>query len=461
MAERTIAELAPLLASGSLEAEELLAACLAAIRRHDRGPDGLGAILRLDPRAEAEARGCDADRRAGHLRGPLHGVPMIVKDNIDVAGLPTTSGNRAMAGAMPWRDAAQVARLRAAGAVIVGKANMSELSFEIRSRSSLGGDVRNPFARAATSGGSSGGTAVAVAAGFAVAGLGTDTGGSIRVPAAYNGLVGLRPTHGLLDLTGVAPLAPSTDTIGPIARSIADAALLFRVMAGLGRPPLADMPDGVGGLRVGLLRQAFGADAAIVAACEAGLAALGADGVTCVDPVVLPEELLPVAGEHIVDAEFAAAFDTYLTANFAPGTAPRALAEIVESGAHLIEYRDALLKRLAAGRDGGAARNAILARHRRLGQALASLSARLQLDAIAYPTSMVTPDSLENPKGGWAPELAACSGWPALTVPVGRSAAGVPIGLELLAPAGHEAVLLRLGRAVERNSGPRPIPPLG
>jgi len=442
----TIATLAPRLASGELSAEALLDECFAAIAADD---DELHAMLALDPRARAQARACDAEAQTGWVRGPLHGVPIVVKDNIDVEGLPSTSGCRALAGAMPRRDAAQVARLKTAGAVILGKTNLSEFSFEIRSRSSLGGDVRNPFARHATAGGSSGGTAVAVAMGFAVAGLGSDTGGSIRVPAAYCGLVGLRPTHGLLDVAGLAPLAPSTDTITPMARSVADVALLFCLMGGVAEK------SGVEGLRVGVLRQAFGAHAQIVAACERAGMILGAAGVEIVDPVVLPETALPIGRPHIVDAEFADAFDTYLAGNFHPGTAPADLTAILASDAYLLDYRHDLHRRLARRGEGSAA---ILAYHAELRAVLDGLMDELRLDALLHPTSMVLPETLDNPKGGWAPELAACSGWPALSVLAGVSVNGQPIGVELLGRAGAEGLLLSLGATIEQGVGRRCIP---
>ena len=194
------------------QAERLVVAYLDAVAADDRAPRPLNAIRRINPLAVEDAGA--ADRRPFDSRKPLHGIPLVLKDNIDMAGMPTSSGARAMAAAMPWRDAGVVRRLRDAGAILLAKTNLSEFSFEIRSRSSLAGDVLNPFDRDVTAGGSSGGAAAAVAAGFAVAAVGTDTGGSIRTPAAFNGLVGLRPTHGLVDSSGVAPLAPSTDTLG-------------------------------------------------------------------------------------------------------------------------------------------------------------------------------------------------------------------------------------------------------
>jgi len=461
----TIDDLAPRLAAGEISAEALLDACLDAIAAHDRAGAGLGAITRLNPGAHAAARALDEERARTGPRGALHGVPVVLKDNIDLAGLPTTSGCRAMATAVPAGDAGVTRRLIAAGAVIVAKTNLSEFSFEIRSRSSIGGDVLNPFDRQVTAGGSSGGAAAAVAAGFALAGIGTDTGGSIRVPAAFNGLVGLRPTHGLVDLSGVAPLAPATDTVGPLARCVADAGRLIDVMAGATHGPgLAAAGDGEGGLRgarIGVLRAAFGGEDAIVTAMERALAMMSDAGAEVIDPVRPPEGPAPGAGDHVVDFAFGPAFDAYLATNFPGGGAPASLAEIVASGAYLPDYREVLARRLAVKTLETDTYRAILAAHDRLRSALEDLFVRHGLDAIVYPTSATIPTSLENPAGGWAPELAACSGWPAITLPVGQAPGGVPIGLELMGRAHAEATLLRLAAALEALIGRRFIPELG
>jgi Asp-tRNA(Asn)/Glu-tRNA(Gln) amidotransferase A subunit family amidase len=461
----TIETLAPRLAAGEVSAEALLAARLAAIAADDRAGAGLGAITRLNPDAEAEARALDVERAKTGPRGPLHGVPIVLKDNIDLEGSPTTSGCRAMAGAIPAADAGVTRRLKRAGAVIIAKTNLSEFSFEIRSRSSLGGDVLNPFDRRVTAGGSSGGAAAAVAAGFALAGIGTDTGGSIRVPAAFNGLVGLRPTHGLIDRSGVAPLAPSTDTVGPLARCVADAARLIAVMVGAphepDRSPTFAGADGLRGARIGVARDAFGGDDAIVAAMERALAMMSDAGAILVDPVGPLRALIPAGGDHIVDLEFRPAFDAYLAANFPGGGAPASLAAIHASGLYLRDYHAVLTRRLGVTTLDSDTYRAILAGHARLRAALDEIFRRESLDAIAYPTSATIPTSLANPAGGWAPELAACSGWPAITLPVGQAPGGVPIGLELLGRAHAEATLLRLGAGLESLIGRRFIPYLG
>jgi Asp-tRNA(Asn)/Glu-tRNA(Gln) amidotransferase A subunit family amidase len=461
----TIAEIAPRLAAGEITAQALLDACLEAIAAHDRAGAALGAIIRLNPGARAEARALDAERARTGARGPLHGIPVVLKDNIDLAGLPTTSGCRAMATAVPAGDAEVTRRLIGAGAVIVAKTNLSEFSFQIRSRSSIGGDVRNPFDRAVTAGGSSGGAAAAVAAGFALAGVGTDTGGSIRVPAAFNGLVGLRPTHGLVNLAGVAPLAPTTDTVGPLARCVADAARLMGVMAdaplGRGLAAALETPGGLRGARIGVPRAAFGGERAIIATMDGALAMMSEAGAILIDPVGLPPGLMPAQGDHVVDWEFRPAFDAYLAANFPAGGAPASLAEIQASGLYLPDYREALARRLAARSLDCDAYRAILGAHARLRAALEDIFRLERLDAIVYPTSATIPTSLENPAGGWAPELAACSGWPAITLPVGQASGGAPIGLEMLGRAHAEAALLRLAAGVEALVGRRFIPDLG
>ena len=450
----TLSELSRQMTEATITAEALVLASLDRIAAHDRNGAKLSAIRRLNPNAQADARALDTEHaRTGIVRGPLHGIPIVLKDNIDIAGMPTTSGNRAMAGAYPLRDAEQTRRLRAAGAIILAKTNLSEFSFEIRSRSSLDGDVRNPFNPAVTAGGSSGGTAAAIAAGFAVAGLGTDTGGSIRTPASFNGLVGLRPTHGLIDKRGTAPLAPSTDTIGPMARSVQDIAHLLEVMTDTPQPN----PGRLQGARIGVMRQAFGKSTEIAEAMQKALGIMAKAGAILVDPVHLASDILPIDRPHVVDWEFGPCFDAYLASNFMPGTAPASIAEILASGAYLPEFREAIERRAVASLDAPTYR-AILAYHQILKRALSDLMDTNALDALVYPTSAVIPETLENPAGGWAPELAACSGFPALTLPVGQARSGIPIGLEFMGRAFAEPLLLGLAGDFERRLDYRVIP---
>ena len=459
-----LTDLAPCLAEGGVRTVEFMSLCLAQIAAHDRQGAGLAAILTIAADAEADANRLDTTQRSGYARGPLHGIPMVIKDNIDLAGHPTTSGNPMLSRAVAASDAAQIMRLRQAGALILAKTHLSEFSFEARSRSSLGGDVRNPFDTSVTAGGSSGGSAAAVAAGFAVAALGTDTGGSLRIPAAFNGLVALRPTHGWLDLRGTAPLAPTTDTIGPLGRSVADVARVLAVMApagDAGRLALQEgSNEGLRGLRIGVLRQAVGEEGAIEAAMRDALEIMTAAGARLMDPLVLPTSVLPIGDAAIVDWEFRTAFDHYLRTNFSPGDAPASLAEIVRCGEFLPEYRDSLTTRMSMGPLSSPIYREVLTAHQRLRGALLDLMDREQLTAIVYPTSQVLPSSLDNPLVGWAPELAARSGWPAITLPVGRSLCGLPIGLEFLGRARGEGTLLRIAYDLEQRMGGRPMPDL-
>ena len=450
-ASSTITALAPQIAGSSISAAALVEQCFASIAADDRQGASLHAIISLNPDAVVQAHALDLLREATGVRGPLHGIPLVIKDNIDLYGLPTTSGCEALGEAMPRVDALQVERLRNAGAVIVGKTNMAELSFEIRSRSSVAGDVCNPFNTTVTAGGSSGGTAAAIAAGFACAGLGTDTGGSIRIPAAYCGLVGFRPSWGIADMTGIAPLAPSADTVGPIARSVADAALLFAVMTGSRDVSPAGR---IRPRRIGVLRQLFGACPEIGAAGRLALELLGSAGFDIVDPVVLPEQLLPDSSVDLVDYEFTAAFDAYLATNFTDG-APASVAELYASGRFLSDY-DATLRRRSFPPADLRPHARLQARRARLRRAIDDILHAQRLDALFYPTSAVVPAGLGNPAGGLAPELAAWTGLPALTLPVGQASNRVPIGYELL--GNDDWLLLDLAAEVEAVIGCRLYP---
>ena len=212
--------------------EELVDHYLARIEAYDgRGP-ALNSIITLNPHALTSARALDFERNATGARGPLHGIPIVIKDNYDIAGFPTTNGSVAMAEVMPPDDGFQVQRLREAGAVILGKTNLHEFARGITTVSSMGGQTLNPYDPTRNPGGSSGGTGAAVAASFAAAGMGSDTCGSIRIPSAHNNLVGLRGTSGLSSRDGVVPLSYTFDVAGPLARSVTDLALLLDATVG-------------------------------------------------------------------------------------------------------------------------------------------------------------------------------------------------------------------------------------
>ena len=261
--EATIPELQKAMESGELTAVELVDFYLARIAAYDNAGPKLNALILVNPAAHDEAAALDAERADSGPRGPLHGIPVVLKDNIGTADMHTTAGSLALKGFTPAEDAFQARKLREAGAVIIGKANLFEFALGWGTVSSLGGQTLNPYDLSRDPGGSSGGTAVAVTANFAAAGLGTDTCGSVRLPAAHNDLYGLRPTRGLSSRAGVIPFSTTLDAVGPMARSVVDLAIMLD--ATVGRDPAdpstvqvgmsylkAVDPDGLSGRRIGL-----------------------------------------------------------------------------------------------------------------------------------------------------------------------------------------------------------------
>src|SRR5580765_2695279 len=228
----TIADINRAFDSGVLTSEALVRLCLARIQAYDRQGPSLHAVMTLNPKAIDTARALDAERKAKGPRSPLHGIPVVLKDNYNTFDLPTTGGSVLLEGSMPPADAFVVQKLRTAGAIVLAKLNMSEFASG-PARSSLGGQTLNPHDLTRTPSGSSGGTGVAIAAGYAPLGMGTDTGGSIRGPSTSNGIVGLKPTHGLLSRSGIIPLSLTFDTGGPMARSVTDIAIALGVMTGV------------------------------------------------------------------------------------------------------------------------------------------------------------------------------------------------------------------------------------
>lgn len=404
----------------------------------------LNAILGVNPDAISQAQRYQQLRRRGVQVGPLHGVPLIVKDNIACASMPVTLGCRALASLGATSDALVVQRLRRAGAIILARANMSEFAFDVRSRSSLGGDVANPLCPSVTAGGSSGGCAAAVAAGMAAGALGTDTGGSIRIPCSYTGLVGLRPAFRRAQLDGVAPLSPSKDTVGPMVHSVEDAALLHAVIHGFSPVTLPARP--LNGARFGVVTALQGEDEAQLAVWQAALHALSRAGATLVE-VSLP--LLDDVRQATCLSlyEFRVAFDRWLAKK--PG-APSGLAEIVASGAFLPEFAPFLKQMLACDTLKTPLWLAERRFQRLLRQSLRQVAAEQRIDGFLYPTVQRLPDSMAKMPPGCAPELAAISGLPAITLPCGVNGNGLPVGMEILSPQEDETALMVLALACER-----------
>ncbi len=480
---KSVLELADAQQHGRVTSLQLVDAYLERIRRFDRAGPALHSVLATNPQARAQARVLDRERAAGRVRGPLHGIPILIKDNIETADpLATTAGSLALIGNVSGRDAPLVARLRAAGAVILGKTNLSEWanirsSVSISGWSAVGGQTRNPYARDRSACGSSSGSAAAVAASLAAAAVGTETDGSITCPASLTGLVGIKPTVGLVSRTHVVPISHSQDTPGPITHTVADATLLLRVMAGT--DPLdeatreADAHKGdlaapitkkeLRGVRIGVL-QVNGAPPSVRALFDATVKHLAEAGAMLINVETLAD------GEKLGDAELTVMLtelkidlDAYLATTPAAVRArsivdiiafdrENAAAEMPYFGQDLFEralttgglqdpqYLKALeTSRLAAGRDG-------------LDKVLASL----QLQAVIAPT--MGPAFLIDPINGDAlswdgpGNVPAIAGYPHLTLPMGL-VKGLPVGLSVIGPAWSDGTMLALGGAIERLVG--------
>jgi Asp-tRNA(Asn)/Glu-tRNA(Gln) amidotransferase A subunit family amidase len=469
--EASIEQLQSAQQAGRSSARAIVDAYLARIAAYDQRGPGLNAIITVNPRSRAEADALDRERAARGARGPLHGVPVIVKDNYETADLPTTGGALALATLQPKADATIVARLRAAGAVIVGKSSMHELAAGITNVSSLTGWTRNPYDLSRVPGGSSGGSAAAVAASFAAVGLGSDTCGSIRIPAANQNLVGLRPTPGLASRAGIIPLSSTQDVPGPLARSVADLAIVLDVIAGpdprdaltaqAQRPAKgyreALAPGALRGARIGVLRAFFGKDpedADTNAVLQKTLDAMKQAGAEVFD-VDLPnvDELLRDTSS--IAHEFKFDLAAYLRSQNAP---VKSLGEILERGLEHEQLEPILrLRNTPAERDTPAARETMQRREAARAAVLKLMDAQ-KLDAIAYPPLQRRATFIGTLQRGATCQLSATAGLPALALPAGFTADGVPVGLELLGRAFDEPRLLNLAYDWERTAQPRRAP---
>ena len=306
----TIEDLNRAFDAGTLTSEQLVERYLARIAAYDDAGPALNAVIALNPNAVARARELDAERRSDGARSPLHGIPVVLKDNFDTADLPTTAGSVLLEGSLPPDDGFLVGKLREAGAIVLAKVNMSEFASG-GAMSSLGGRTRNPHDLVRSPGGSSGGTGAAIAAAFAQVGLGTDTGGSVRSPSTANGIAGLKPTLGLLSRDGIVPLALSFDTAGPMARHVYDVAAALGVMTGVDSADGATAesrgrfetdytqyldPGVLAGARIGVARDFLGQDGDVDWVVEASLDVMREAGATIVD-VRLPRWLLEASGD--------------------------------------------------------------------------------------------------------------------------------------------------------------------
>ena len=462
----SITDLQQAMSSGRFTAVQLVRAFRARIAAYDQHGPALNAMIRLNPNAERDAAALDRERRAGKVRGPLHGIPIVLKDNYDTYDMPTSASSLALASLQPVDDAFIVRRLREAGAVILGKTNMHELAAGITSVSSLGGQTRNPYDPRRCPGGSSGGTGAAIAASFAVVGWGSDTCGSIRIPAAYGSLYGLRPSSGLVSRDGVIPLSHTQDVTGPLARTVSDLAIALDVTTGRdsadtvtraldGRAPLRFVEsldrNALRGARLGILRNLFtNIDADIADTVRAAARAMGGLGAEIVD-VTIPDFDSLLAASSVINYEFKWDLIDYLAR--VPNAPVKSLREIIDHGMH----HDALdgtfrLRDTVQARDSEAYRKAA-AKQELLRRRLIALLDSLRLDALVYPTMQRRPTMIGEPQVGGTCQLSSHSGFPALSLPAGFTNDGLPVGLELLGRPFSDTRLVALAYAFEQAPG--------
>jgi len=353
----SIADIQAAVDAGALTYEKLVTLCLARIQAYNESGPALHALITLNPKALDEARARDAEFKATGRRSPLFGIPILPKDNYDTADLPTTGGSFLLDGSLPPQDSTMIKKLRDAGVIILGKTNLNEFASggpgTPSGFSSLGGQTHNPHDPAHGPGGSSGGTGASIAAWFAPLGLGTDTGGSIRNPCSFNGIVGIKPTNGLLSRAGIIPLSLSFDTGGPMARSVYDVALALGFMTGLdSRDPLTSTQmglaytdytqflrkDALKGARIGVNRNYVGKDAEVDQILDRTVAELRAAGAVVIDPVNYPEYVID-AKAGIMNAvrytEFREQIRVYLS-TLKPGY-PKDLSEMIAKADALTE----------------------------------------------------------------------------------------------------------------------------
>lgn len=472
--ETSITDLQSALAAHRTTSVALVDAYLARIKAYDHSGPALNAIIRLNPHARDDAAALDAERRAGRVRGPLHGIPIILKDNYSTRDFPTSAGSVALAGLQTPDDAFQVKKLRDAGAIIIGKSNMHELAAGITSISSIGGQTCNPYDPDRAPGGSSGGSGAAVAASFAAVAWGSDTCGSIRIPSAVHNLFGLRPTKGLSSIAGIVPLSHSQDVGGPIARSVRDLAIALdatvgpdpadtatRILGGSPPPSFVAALDSTSlrGKRFGLFTEYLGTEqddaegARVVRQAADALRARGAE----VIEVKIPGLDSVATSAGVIPFEFKYDLIDFLAAM--PHAPVPSLATILEDGAYHFALDNTFRTREASGtRDSPAYRAALAARTTTRNIVVSFLDAN-NLDALLYPTLRRKAAYIGEVQRGTTCQISAVSGLPALSMPAGFTPDGLPIGMELLGRPLSDARLVAFAYDYETATHPRHAPP--
>lgn len=491
--EATIAQLQERMQSGRATARSLAEQYIARIEAIDRGGPALRSVLELNPDALDIADQLDAERKARGPRGPLHGVPLLLKDNIATADrMMTTAGSLALAGVKPPKDAFLVARLRQAGAVILGKTNLSEWANFRSTRSTSGwsgrgGQTRNPYALDRNPSGSSSGSGAAVAANLAAAAIGTETDGSIVSPASSNGLVGIKPTLGLVSRSGIVPIAHSQDTAGPMTRTVADAAVILAAIAGADAEDAATRDAdarrqrdyapaldaaGLKGARLGVVRtRLFGNNAAADAIAERAIELMKQQGATIVDPANIPTlGKFDDSEFEVLLFEFKADLDKYLM--WLGAASPvRSLRDVITFNlAHKdqeLPYFGQEILEMAEkkGPLTSAEYKTALAKNHQQARALGidAVMSRFKLDALVAPTGgpawlidLVNGDSGTAAIPGPS-TVTSVAGYPHITVPAGFYR-GLPVGVSFFGRAWSEPTLIKLAYAFEQATHARRPP---
>ncbi|SFG58813.1 Asp-tRNAAsn/Glu-tRNAGln amidotransferase A subunit [Halopelagius inordinatus] len=490
--EATAAEIRELYRTNQTTVTDVVERYLERIRAYE---EELGAIIRVNPHVMDRAAELDAALESNELVGPLHGVPVLLKDNNDTADIPTTAGSVSMKESTPPDDATIVSWIRDAGGIVLAKTNLHEFAFGYDTVSSLGGVTHNPYDTDRYAGGSSGGTGAGIAASLGVLGTGTDTGGSVRVPAAATGLVGLRPSTGLVSRDGIVPLALTEDTAGPMTRTVADAAVFTDALVGydpadpetaesVGRTPHAEggsytdylNEDGLDGARIGVYRDYVGpteeevdeADEAVVEDAKAvtavfddALADLERAGATVVDPVEAPSWEFVYEANVSSSDEFNRDIDAYLEGR--GDDTPDSLEAIVESDEYAPAICESIREREEVDED-ALDENVDylrgLSKRDDLQEFVLGTMAEHDLDAIVYPALRHTPPHIDSdePWGSNA-QLTPALEFPSMTVPAGLTeGSSMPVGIEFVAREYREERLFELGYAYEQESNQRRPP---
>jgi amidase len=471
--EASIADEQKAMSEGRVTSKALVEAYLKRIEAYDHQGPKLNSILTINPNAVREAEALDRERTQKGSRGPLHGIPVIVKDNYSTTDMPTTAGTIALLGFVPSIDAFQVKKLRDAGAVIVAKSNLHELATGITTVSSAGGQTLNPYDPTRNPGGSSGGTGAAIAAGFAAAGMGTDTCGSIRNPSSQNNLVGLRPSKGLSSIAGIVPLSTTQDVGGPLARSVSDLAAILdatigedpadkatHLKAGQTRPNFAQAlrPGALTGARLGTLEQFFpgqGDDQEVTRVARAAVTEMEKAGAVIVK-VSLPELNADSQGLSLIGMEFKEDLADYLAHSGNPPV--HSLDEIFNRGLFNIALEQGLRRNVESKGRASDEYPKVMEKRAALAEVILKAMNEQQLDALVYPTLKRRPAKIGDPQGGSNCQLSPSTGFPALSVQGGFTNDGLPIGIELFGRPFDDAKMVALAYSYEQATHHRKTP---